>query len=107
MTGGLCLSIRWFVPFLAPGYYVLALYLRRCPERLSDLALLSGWGALLMAQVGFHPWRGGSPPALWPIVAGTLISWIALRRYLRRYQTALGIDDAHLGRAEADSSIAA
>ena len=44
---GPCCSIRWFVPFLAPAYYVLALLLKRFPEYRWDFYVLSGWGAVL------------------------------------------------------------
>src|SRR5439155_261535 len=45
--GGACCSIRWFVPFLAPGYYLLALFLRDQPRYLADFLRLGFWGAVL------------------------------------------------------------
>src|SRR5207253_651669 len=33
--GGACCSVRWFVPFLAPAYWLLAVYLVRRPEQQS------------------------------------------------------------------------
>ncbi|HZU36743.1 MAG TPA: hypothetical protein VFA18_12570 [Gemmataceae bacterium] len=78
---GACCSIRWFVPFLAPGYYVLALLLSRQPRRSSDLTLLTLWGMLtagLMWQAG--PWMLHLVPFFWPIQAFALLSWLSLRR---------------------------
>ncbi len=85
-TSGQCLTVRWFVPFLAPGYYLLALYLRRCPERLPEFVLLSGWGTLLMAQVGRCPWTGDMVPFYWPIGLGAISSWIIMHLIIVRVQ---------------------
>jgi hypothetical protein len=55
-SGG-CFSIRWFVPLLAPAYFVLAVFLRYYPRYGWDLLLLSAWGAIaagLMWEEG--PW---------------------------------------------------
>src|SRR5262249_37609508 len=46
-SSGKCLSIRWFVPLLAPAYFLLALVLKRCPHALRDLLILSAGGAAL------------------------------------------------------------
>src|SRR2546430_1892919 len=43
-SSGACCSVRWFVPLLAPGYYVLAVLLRDFAEYRRDFLLLSGWG---------------------------------------------------------------
>src|SRR5579885_290722 len=43
-SSGKCLSVRWFVPLLAPAYYLLALYLKRRPDVLRDLLVLSAGG---------------------------------------------------------------
>ena len=49
--GGHCVSIRWFVPFLAPGFWLLAKAARGSrPEFRRDfLALSAGWGFVLLA----------------------------------------------------------
>ncbi len=44
---GVCCSVRWFVPLLVPGYYVLALLLREYPEYRWDFWVLSAWGAVM------------------------------------------------------------
>ena len=43
-SSGQCCSIRWFVPLLAPAYFVLALFLRRYPRYRFVFLLLTGWG---------------------------------------------------------------
>jgi hypothetical protein len=83
--GGACCSIRWFVPFLAPGYYLLALLLREQPRYLPDFLTLSFWGAvlaILMWREG--PWAPRMIPFLWPIVGAALASWSICRYRLRQ-----------------------
>jgi len=78
-SGGVCCSIRWFVPFLGPGYYLLAVYLRQCPERLADLVALSIWGGVLAAIMWWQgPWPMHMVPGLWPIVGAALLTWAVL-----------------------------
>jgi hypothetical protein len=81
---GACCSVRWFVPFLAPGFLLLAVYLKECPERAWDLAALAAWGAVLglvMWTVG--PWTTHLIPGLWPIVGCAVASWLAVRWWRR------------------------
>jgi hypothetical protein len=83
--GGGCLSIRWFVPFLAPGWLVLALYLRDDPVARPAFAVLSAWGlllGLLMWRAG--PWTLRMAPFLWPIVAAALLSCYLCHRWYHR-----------------------
>src|SRR5262249_8145135 len=78
--GGACCSIRWFVPFLAPAYYVLALYLRQYPFYRWDFAVLSLWGGVLAAIMWWHgPWLSRMVPGFWPIQAAALASWLGCR----------------------------
>jgi ADP-heptose:LPS heptosyltransferase len=79
--GGVCCSIRWFVAFLAPAYFLLAVFLREKPGYLLDFLVLSFWGGLL----GMFMWRQGpwTPHViflLWPIVAAALVSWLVCHR---------------------------
>ena len=77
-SGGSC-SVRWFVPFLAPGFFLLAIYLKEHPESVADLAVLAGWGSILgliMWTIG--PWTVRMIPGLWPIVGAALASWLGL-----------------------------
>jgi len=85
--GGLCCSVRWFVPLLAPGYLVLAIGLREYPRYRIDFLLLSAWGVLLAAHAwGRGPWRSVWLALYWPLLAGTLLSWLAYRIHCWRRQ---------------------
>jgi hypothetical protein len=83
-SSGLCCSIRWFVPLLAPGYLWLGLLLRNRPDFRPDFILLSAWGLVYSLQlVLLGPWREINPLVHWLMLAGAGLSWIALR-WLRR-----------------------
>jgi hypothetical protein len=85
-SSGQCCSIRWFVPLLAPAYFVLVLFLQRYPRYGLDFLLLTGWGALLVQLMREGPWMGRMVPFFWPIQAAALCSW-ALCHQLRRRNT--------------------
>jgi hypothetical protein len=77
---GMCCSIRWFVPFLAPTYYLLALFLRERNDYLPDLVILSVWGCVLAAIMWWNgPWISHRVPLLWPINGAALASWLYFR----------------------------
>jgi hypothetical protein len=82
-SSGQCLSIRWFVPLLAPAYYLLALGMRAHKSRRADFVLLSAWGVLLVALMGEGPWSKDMVPAFWPVQAAALLTWAVLRRRWR------------------------
>jgi hypothetical protein len=85
-SSGLCLSIRWFVPLLAPGYFLLALYLKRSPGAVRDLLILSASGLLLTALGWWHgPWFQHMLPGFWPVQVLTLLGLIEYRLTLRLY----------------------
>jgi hypothetical protein len=89
--GGACCSIRWFVPFLAPGYFLLAVYLRERPQCVPDFLVLSVWGAVLAAALWVQgPWSPHVSPLLWPVVGAALLSWVVCRwrRAAKRAPTA-------------------
>jgi hypothetical protein len=77
---GECCSIRWFVPLLAPAFFILAVTLKQVPDRWADLGVLSAWGMVLaaVAYVG-GPWIAVDTWLLWVVQAGALLSWIVLR----------------------------
>lgn len=88
--GGACCSVRWFVPFLAPGYWLLAMLLRDRPEFRADFLALSAWGAVLggiMWSIG--PWTQRMVPLMWPVVGCALLTWGAIE-WSRRRRQALG-----------------
>jgi hypothetical protein len=83
-SSGLCLSIRWLVPLLAPGYYLLALYLKRSPDILRDLLVLSAGGLLLTALGWWHgPWFDHMIPGFWPVQVIVLLGLVECRLRLR------------------------
>ena len=74
-SSGQCCTIRWFVPLLAPSYFVLALVMRRSPRHRVDLLVLSLWGILFVALMREGPWMKHMVPFFWPIQAAALTSW--------------------------------
>jgi hypothetical protein len=85
---GVAASIRWFVPLLVPGYFVLAILLREDPRFRWDFLALSAWGAVLAGLMWWKgPWLGRMVPFFWPIQAAALVSWIVCWR-ARRNQNA-------------------
>jgi hypothetical protein len=82
---GLCCSIRWFVPLLAPAYLVLAVFLRQFPRYRGDFLILSGWGAVIAGLAWLiGPWMKHMVPGFWPLQAAALASWIGYRTWHRR-----------------------
>jgi hypothetical protein len=77
---GVCTSIRWFVPLLASGYYLLALFLKEQPQFWPDFLILSGWGLLLGARLWWQgPWESHFGFFYYPLQAAALLSWAAYR----------------------------
>jgi hypothetical protein len=77
--GGVCCSVRWFLPFLAPMYCLIALAIRDDAALRAGFFLLSGWGLVLGAIMWIDgPWSGRVTPLLWPIVGLALSSWLGL-----------------------------
>jgi hypothetical protein len=83
--GGHCVSIRWFVPFLAPGFWLLAKVLAERPEFRRDFVLLSAWGAVLSAGAwSVGTWHPRNVPFYWWVFGGSLLTWAALRWHMTR-----------------------
>lgn len=79
--GGGCCSIRWFVPFLAPAYWLLAIVLRDQPERRHAFVVLSIGGFVLAAIMwAVGPWTTSMVPMMWPVVGIMLIAWFVVSR---------------------------
>lgn len=73
---GAAASVRWFVPLLAPGYWVLGLTLRAYPWLWRDLAWLTLCGvgpAVLMWAAG--PWMRQLVPGWWAWAAAAGVGW--------------------------------
>ena len=81
---GLCCSVRWFVPLLAPAYYILAVWLRDCPPIYRrDFCVLSVWGAALGAAMWWvGPWTQHRVPGFWAFLTAASASW-GVSAYLR------------------------
>jgi len=84
-SSGLCCSIRWFVPLLAPAYYVLAVFLSRFPGLRWIFLILSGWGAVLGGLMWWKgPWMQHMVSYYWPVQGAALVSlafvWIRRRK---------------------------
>jgi hypothetical protein len=78
--GGLCCSIRWFVPLLAPGHYVLARFLSEQPEYWPDFLILSRWGVLFAVMMWWKgPWSARFGFLCLPFQVLALASWTAYR----------------------------
>jgi hypothetical protein len=60
---GQCVSVRWFVPLLAPAFLALGLYWREYPQARTGIVILGGWGMLWAALCWWWgPWLA---PPLW------------------------------------------
>lgn len=82
---GRCLSIRWFVPLLAPAYLMLGLALRARPSLIRYLIALSTSSAIWAALAWFiGPWQ--TPPLIWYWIIGTLGVVVAAALAIRQYQ---------------------
>lgn len=75
-SSGLCATIRWFVPLLAPGYYVLLIVLRNQPRHYPGFLVLAA-GGLMLSVLMWHygPWMTKMVPGYWLIVGVTLLGW--------------------------------
>ena len=79
-SGGQCCSVRWFVPLVAPGFWVVALTLREFPRYRPDFAWLTGWGVVLGALMWWGgPWAPKMVPGLWGWVAAAGVGWGVVR----------------------------
>lgn len=78
--GGACLSIRWFLPLLAPGFFLLALALREWPALRRDLTFLTLGGSVLVGlMIVAGPWTLRMVPGYWGVVLLTAAVWVGYR----------------------------
>ncbi len=83
--GGACVSIRWFVPFLAPGFWLLAKVLAERPEFRRDFLVLAACGLPLAASAWLvGPWWGRVVPGYWWAFGSSLVAWGVVRWHARR-----------------------
>ncbi|MEP6809121.1 MAG: hypothetical protein ABI992_02680, partial [Chthoniobacterales bacterium] len=77
---GVCASIRWYVPLLAPGYYCLIVLLRHAPQYRNDLAILTAFGLALGLSMWWEgPWMQHMVPGYWFIQGAAALCWLAWR----------------------------
>jgi hypothetical protein len=76
---GMCLSIRWFLPLLAPGMVTLGVLVRDVAVLRRPLAVLIAGGILLNVESAWRgPWAGTMPITFWPILIVTLTTSFTL-----------------------------
>lgn len=82
---GVCCSIRWFVPLLAPGYYLLFVLLRHDPRYGKDVLILTFFG-FVIALVSWWkgPWMARMVPGFWFLMGGALLAWLSYRTPWRK-----------------------
>jgi hypothetical protein len=89
---GLCCSIRWFVPLLAPGYFVLAVFLRDNSRLLWVFLTLSAWGAVQAAIMWYEgPWMKHMVPFFWWWQGAALLSLLIGWWWRRHPRTELAL----------------
>jgi len=82
---GPCCSVRWFVPLLAPGFYILVLLLEHDPISETELRILSAGGMVLGPLMWWQgPWNARLVPGFWLIVGATVAVWLWVRFSRRR-----------------------
>lgn len=86
-SSGQCCSIRWFVPLLAPCYYVLALYVRDVEPSQWVFHLLSGWGSIMAGLMWWKgPWMKHMVPCYWQLQGAALVSLVICWQWRRRFR---------------------
>lgn len=77
---GVCCSVRWFVPFLAPGFWVVGHTLREFPRYRPDFIWLTMTGAALAALMWWSgPWAEEPGIGLWSVVVVAGVGWGVIR----------------------------
>ncbi|MFL5339465.1 MAG: hypothetical protein ACJ8F7_04790, partial [Gemmataceae bacterium] len=73
---GNCVSIRWFLPLLAPGFLTLAVLLREFPKYRTDCWILAGW-TLPWVWLNWvtGPWWRAPVAAYWVLMSWGLTHW--------------------------------
>jgi len=78
--GGACVSVRWFVPFLAPGFWLLAHVLVARPNLRREFAVLALCGVPLALSAWLvGPWWMKNVPGYWFAFGAALLGWAVAR----------------------------
>src|SRR5262249_6106436 len=78
--GGSCLTVRWFVPFLVPGFWPLARLLAEWRTFRIDFAVLTFWGLVLAYHMWpLGPWALVPIPHFWDVAWAGLWAWFVAR----------------------------
>jgi hypothetical protein len=76
---GACLSIRWFVPLIAPAILGIGILIRDIPSFRTDLLVMIAGGLILNVEYVIRgPWDGRVPWLLWPVVGIVAMTWVGL-----------------------------
>lgn len=90
-SGGVCATIRWFVPLLVPGYYALMTVLRYRPFHKPEFLLLSAGGTVISALMWYKgPWMLRMVPGYWFITGASLLGFGIIVARRRRLQVLSG-----------------
>jgi hypothetical protein len=77
---GMCVSIRWFVPLLGPGFWVVALLLKHAPRYRPDFLWLAAWGLVLSAvNWSLGSWTPRMTPYFWFMVGPAMLGFGVIR----------------------------
>jgi hypothetical protein len=75
-ASGVCCSVRWFVPLLAPGWYLLAAFLRDHPTYRGDFLVICLWGGVMGALTAWGgAWMPHMVPGYWFLIAAAWLHW--------------------------------
>lgn len=77
---GSCCSIRWFLPLLAPGYWLIGMLLKEQPEFRIDFLWLSAVGAAISWKVFWlGPWQYHTLGEIAGVLIVGALGWAAIR----------------------------
>jgi hypothetical protein len=72
---GACICVRWFVPLVAPGFFILIQDVRQRGLNPSLLCLAAGGAVINVLAWRAGPWSGRMVPGYWLLVGSSLIGW--------------------------------
>jgi hypothetical protein len=98
--GGACCTVRWFLPFLAPFFLLVARLVQQAPQYRAVLWLLTAWGVVLAAALWWvGPFTLFMNPLYWPTFGAAVLSWSFLGWKQARFSTRTSISNTSPRRA--------